>query len=180
MLALQSAVIAELTVPERALQRSRTFLKSVRRAKGLSARRIGDRKASMSATAMAMSCSSWLADEYATTFREPADLLMKHVKTGRNEKSTLVGDIAFTYHIGMAMFPMGAEHWAKWVRTVWPSLIKLQTQLPHFDTERRFIRGSWDPANHCCAGAGGRVYATALAVLYVRPRRRTVPPPGEP
>ncbi len=177
--AVQSGVVAELTVPDRTLQRFRAFLKSVRRDHGLSARRMPDSRASMAATAMATVCWTFLAQDFAETFRETADVMQKHVKKGINTRNTLVGDIEFTYLHGLAMFVMGDKHWRHWDQAVRPSLVELQVRIPNFDKDGKYITGSWDPAKHSCVGTGGRVYATAFALLCVRPPLRSSDPPME-
>ena len=43
------------------------------------------------------------------------------------------------------------------------------------DRKGRFVRGSWDPANHRLGSRGGRVYCTAMAILSLEVYYRFLP-----
>ncbi|MFW6107491.1 MAG: hypothetical protein ACOC8A_02255 [bacterium] len=180
ILALRSAMLAELNVPEQAVERFRVFLKSTYRGDGQSAYLAGNPEpGSPTMWAIGMHCRQFLGSGDAEV-RAAADALLDHAKAveGETEKGNgrFVGDLYFTYWSSLAMFQMGdnSEYWLRWNKLFRDALVAQQVRQIR-DERGRFVRGSWDPANHQWGKRGGRVYSTAMAVLCLEVTYRFLP-----
>ncbi|MBM4041431.1 MAG: hypothetical protein FJ290_23255 [Planctomycetes bacterium] len=179
IMAIKSAICSELKVPPEAVDRARVFLKNSLRENGGSARTVGDKDAAPTTTAIGMLCRQFLGGDYDAEILAAADWLRKHQggKPGvaNATKDNLVGDLHYTYYSVLAMFQMGGEWWPEWNKLFRDPLAKCQVHEIN-DARGRFVRGSWDPQNHVWAKqSGGRVYATAMAVLSLEVYYRFLP-----
>ncbi len=177
-MALKSALASGLKVPDQAIERSKVLLKNTLREFGGSAYTVGTPNASPSMTAAGMLARQFLGGDDAEILAA-ANWLHQHQRkdpqvgpgTGKDH---LVGDLYYTYYSTLAMFQMGGQQWIEWNRSFRDPLIKCQCQQ-EADAEGRFIRGSWDPANHQWAQQGGRVFATAMAAICLEVYYRYCP-----
>jgi len=175
IMAIKSAICSELKVPESAVERSRLFLKNSKREYGTSAYTVGGGRGGKAVSAIGMLCKQFLGGDYGQEIGDCADFLLRDIKVGKNAKDVLVGDLYYTYYSVLAMFQMGGEYWVRWNKAFRDPLVKCQIHTPHFDKAGKFIRGSWDPANHQWANRGGRVYSTAMAILSLEVYYRFLP-----
>jgi len=180
IMAIKSAICSELRVPQAAVERSRVFLKNTYRGYGGSSYLAGNKGAGAAVSAIGMLCRQFLGGDYDAEIQAAADFLRNHQKKSRavgpgTGKDHLVGDLYYTYYSVLAMFQMGREYWNDWNQLFRDPLVKCQVHAMR-DEKGRFVRGSWDPANHQWAKSrGGRVYATAMAVLSLEVYYRFLP-----
>jgi len=181
IMAIKSGICAELKVPDQAVERSRTFLKNSWREYGQSAYRVGSKEAgTLAITSVGMLCRIFLGGEgYEDEIRQCADfLLARELKDGKAVPGGASGQLAknlyYTYYSALSMFQFGGEFWSNWNTMFRDPLVKLQVQQK-LDDRGRFVRGSWDPANHTLGKHGGRVYTTAMAILSLEVYYRFLP-----
>jgi len=179
IMSIKSAICAELKVPQEAVERSRLFLKNTVRQYGGSAYTVGTQAPTPAMSAIGMLCRQFLGGDYDAEILAAAGYLreaQKNAPAGPGTgKDHLVGDLYYTYYSVLAMFQMGGEYWNDWNKLFRDPLVKCQIHQQN-DDKGRFVRGSWDPANHQWAkAAGGRVYATAMAVLSLEVYYRFLP-----
>ena len=173
IMAIKSAQCAEtLDVPEQAIERARTFLSNAARDYGASSYIISSPSpGSLAVSSVGMICRIFterdgdLDDEInaaATT------LLSKETDKGTaiygGATKELTRNLYYTYYSALAMYQAGEEHWRLWKRSYYDPL-RLAMVRTRNDPRGRYIRGSWDPAKYKWAKRGGRIYATAMAVL---------------
>jgi hypothetical protein len=72
------------------------------------------------------------------------------------------------YYATLALFHRGGKWWDAWTPAMKDALLALQRTSGH-------ATGSWDPDPNWIGQVGGRVYATALAVLTLEVYYRTTP-----
>ncbi|MBM4036061.1 MAG: terpene cyclase/mutase family protein [Planctomycetes bacterium] len=179
IMAIKSAICSELRVPQEAVERSRIFLKNTLRDYGGSSYIVSARGATPAMSAIGMLCRQFLGGDYDAEIRNCADYLVQYQKNSQvgpgTGKDHLVGDLYYTYYSTLAMFQMGGEYWTDWNKWFRDPLVKCQIHQVN-DERGRFVRGSWDPANHQWAKhAGGRVYATAMAIISLEVYYRFLP-----
>ena len=180
IMAIKSGICAELKVPEQAVERSRIFLKNAFREYGQSAYRVGRKEpGSLAITSIALLCRIFLGgQEYEDEIRMSAQfLLSKELKDGKalpgGATKNLVKNLYYTYYSALSMFQIGGEIWSNWNQMFRDPLVKAQV---HKQMEGgRYVRGSWDPANHTLGKHGGRVYCTAMAILSLEVYYRFLP-----
>jgi hypothetical protein len=179
IMSIKSAICSELKVPQEAVERSRVFLKNTIREYGGSAYTVGTKGATPCMTAIGMLCRQFLGGDYDADIRAAAEFLRKAQGNAPGApgsgKDHLVGDLYYTYYSTLAMFQMGGEYWTEWNKLFRDPLVKCQISQIN-DAQGRFVRGSWEPKNHqWAAAAGGRVYATAMAVISLEVYYRFLP-----
>jgi hypothetical protein len=173
IMAIKSAICSELKVPESAVERSRVFLKNVKRDYGQSSYIVSSAGGAPAVSAIGMLCKQFLGGDYDAEIGECADYLLRNQKVALNAKNALVGDLYYTYYSVLAMFQMGGEYWNRWNKAFRDPLVKCQVHTPV--QNGKFVRGSWDPKNHNWASRGGRVYSTAMAILSLEVYYRFLP-----
>ena len=113
-------------------------------------------------TAAALFCQFRMGRQPASheIMRVSADLVLATPPVARKDSI----DHYYWYYGSQAMYQMGDKHWAKWSAALQDALVKTQRQDDNF-------KGSWDPK--CVWGhEGGRVYATAMALLALSSSHR--------
>jgi hypothetical protein len=174
IMAIKSAICSELNVPEQAVERSRTFLRNVTRDYGRNSYLAGGGHTDACTTSIGMLCKQFIGGDFDADIQNGADYLLKDgAKVGKG-KNSLVGDLYYTYYSVLPMFQMGGEYWLKWNKLFRDPLVKAQVHQIN-DNRGRFVRGSWDPANHQWGRRGGRVYSTAMALLSLEVYYRFLP-----
>ena len=178
IMAVKSALYAGLRVPPETIERFRVFLKNSYRGYGKSAYTVGGGPGGPTIWAIGVGARQLLGGDYDEEIRAGADALLQHGRKVAAEnakgRDRLVGDLYFTYYSVFAMFQMEGEWKAEWNRMFRDPLVKAQVHEAH-DARGRYIRGSWDPANHRWGDSGGRIYSTAMAVLSLEVYYRMLP-----
>ncbi len=173
LMALRSAELAGIAVPQTTWDRAARFLEAVSAGNhgGLAAYRPGDR-ITRTMTAEALVCRQLLGlVPTHPAAREAGDYLLGELP-GEGPANRY-----YWYYATMAMHQLQGSHWDLWNRALQRTLLA---------TQRRdgALAGSWDPTTRW-DGYGGRVYATALAALCLEAYYRFLPShagerPGEP
>jgi len=164
LMALKSAELAGVDVPEAAWQGARRFLEGVSAgtAGGLASYRPGER-VTRPMTAEALACRHFLGlSPESTTSTEAGDYLLGELPGGGTP------NLYYWYYGTIAMYQLQGDYWAQWVRALQRVLVDTQRQTGP-------LAGSWDP-NTQWDSYGGRVYATALATLCLEAFYRFTPP----
>lgn len=163
VMALKSADLAGIAVPDTTWRGARRFLDSVSGGSyhGLAAYRPGE-EFSRSMTAEALACRQFLGlPRDSSTAKEAGDSLL----------GELPGDgqpnLYYWYYGSIAMYQLQGDYWKRWSEALQRTLLATQrTSGP--------LAGSWDP-NSRWDGYGGRVYSTALATLCLEAHYRFLP-----
>jgi len=163
LMALKSAELAGVPMPEYARQGMVRFLESVSSGDhgGLAAYRPSER-ASRPMTAEALACWQFLG-------MTPDD------PRGREAGDYLLGELPgegqvnfyYWYYATLAMHQLQGDHWGRWNDALRKTLIRSQRKTGR-------LAGSWDP-DSVWGGYGGRVYSTALATLCLEVYYRFLP-----
>ena len=172
IMAIKSALCSDLAVPPQALERSRVFLRNALRKYGTSSYIVSSpAQGSLAMTAAGTFCRMLLGKEGAwdDEIRQATTLLLsKETEGGKviygGATKQLVRDLYYTYYSSLAMFQAGPEFWKVW-RDSYMEPLRTAMVRHKLDEHGRFVRGSWDPAKCRWGKAGGRIYATAMAVL---------------
>ncbi len=173
LMALKSAALAGVSVPEPTWQKARVWLTLVGSGRhgGLACYVPGE-PATPAMTAEALACRVFLGDSTESpTLREAADYLMQNIPRPipTNPHHGFSG-LYYWYYGTVASFQMGGTHWQRWNASLRDMLIEQQVREGH-------ATGSWDPVRNTdpwCA-EGGRVYCTAMATLCLEVYYRFLP-----
>jgi hypothetical protein len=153
LMALKSAELAGVRVPELTKQRAQRFLETMAsgRNRGLSCYRSGER-ASRTMTAEALLCRYLLSPTTAqATCDEATTFLLQELPTSG------APNVYYWYYGTLAMRFSGGPAWQRWNQS-------LQQELLTTQRHDGALAGSWDP-DRVWGGYGGRVYQTSLAAL---------------
>ncbi|MFW6108287.1 MAG: prenyltransferase/squalene oxidase repeat-containing protein [bacterium] len=173
IMALKSAQCAEdLRVPAEAIERSRTFLRNAKRKYGTSAYIVSSPSpGSLAVTSVGMTCRIFTeADaEFHDAINAAATTLLERETDGGvpvtgGSSRQLTRNLYYVYYSALAMYQAGSEHWRLWRQSYYEPLRQAMVRDEQ-DARGRYVRGSWDPAGYQWGKRGGRVYATAMAVL---------------
>ena len=163
LLALKSAEYTGLHIPSEVFRRAKAFLESVSsgRAGGLAAYRAVERP-TPAMTAEALVCRFFLgATPEDAPVQEAVEYLLRELP-GKDPPN-----FYYWYYGTIAMFQAGGEAWQRWNQALRQTLVTMQRRDQPWE-------GSWDPV--CIwGGYGGRVYATALAILCLETYYRYLP-----
>lgn len=165
LMALRSAKMGGLNVPEKTFQQSERFLTSVQESDTQGRfSYMPQSRATETMTAEGLLCrlySGWRAD--FPPLLHGADWLLKnHLPSSKGESN-----MYYWYYATQAMHHIGGERWRTWNERMRPLLIELQNKEGH-------QLGSWQPiGNH--DRMGGRLYMTALAVCTLEVYYRHLP-----
>ncbi len=166
VMALQSALMAELDVPPRTLENITRYLDSVQAAGGSQYGYMKDYDPSVTMTAEGLLCRQYLGwkqshpplvagAEYVNQF--PIDWQNKNVY--------------YWYYATQLMHHMEGKHWDKWNRV-------MRQVLPENQIQTGTEKGSWDPLRptpDTYAGHGGRLYVTCLSIYMLEVYYRHLP-----
>jgi hypothetical protein len=166
LMAIKSASLAGIDVPDITWQRARGWLNLVGsgRHRGLAAYQPTETP-TPPMTAEALVCRVFLGETTdSQTLREAADYLMQY----KPQWSRL--NLYYWYYGTLACFQMGGEYWSQWNASMRDVLISHQVKDGH-------ASGSWDPNTTIdpWGREGGRVYSTALAALCLEVYYRFLP-----
>jgi hypothetical protein len=168
LMALKSAEMAGLRIPDETRVRMIRFLRSVTagRYKGLASYRPGER-VTRPMTAEALACRYFLDAENSPETIEEAAAFVSQELPNRNQVN-----LYYWYYGTLALFQ---KHDADWVR--WNNALQAEL-LPRQRSDGAML-GSWDP-DQVWGGYGGRVYSTALACLCLEVYYRYLPVYADP
>ena len=178
IMAIKSAIASGLDVPGHTVDRTRTFLRNSWRGYGKSCYIVGNKGPGGPAVwAIGMLGRQFIGGDYDTDIRQCADALLAHARSkdggvGKG-RGKLVGDLYYTYYSVLAMYQRGGDDWTQWNKLFRYRLVKAQTHALY--SKGRYVRGSWNPANHVWGSRGGRVYSTAMAILSLEVYYRFLP-----
>jgi hypothetical protein len=163
LMALKSAELAGIPLPDSARRGAIRFLDSVSSGEGggLASYRPGE-AVSRPMTAEALACRQFLGmlpEDPAA--REAGDFLLGELP-GEGAKN-----FYYWYYGTLAMHQLQGPHWQRWNKALQKTLLRCQGR----DGEDR---GSWDP-DTVWGGYGGRVYSTAMAALCLEVYYRFLP-----
>lgn len=163
LMALKSAELGGIAIPERCRQGALRFLDDVSSGHygGLAAYRSVE-PASRAMTAEALVCRMFLG----MTPNHPA---------GKEAGDYLLGELPgqgrtnlyYWYYATLGMYYLQGDHWERWNYALQKTLLASQQK-------RGPLAGSWDP-DTVWGGYGGRVYSTALATLSLEVYYRFLP-----
>jgi hypothetical protein len=164
LLALKSAGLAGVPVPDTTWQKSRGWLTLVGsgRHKGLAAY-LPNEPPTPAMTAEALACRQFLGTPATDpAVREAADYLMMYLPQWNRL------NYYYWYYGTIASYQTGGDHWERWNAALRDLLINHQRRDGH-------EAGSWDPTGDPWGREGGRVYTTALATLCLEVYYRFLP-----
>jgi hypothetical protein len=169
LMALKSAEIAGIPIPETTRQLMVAFLKerSVGPRKGLAAYRILEKEftplpPTASMTAESLFCKQMLGIKRENPQSvEGIEYLMARVPSRSNE------DIYYWYYATLAVYQYGGEEWRQWNAALRDYLVSDQRKTGH-------AAGSWDPKAPW-GTYGGRIFQTALSTLSLEVYYRFLP-----
>ncbi|MGH7201964.1 MAG: hypothetical protein ACREJB_15275, partial [Planctomycetaceae bacterium] len=164
LMALKSAEIAGIAIPQATREKMQQFLQSASLGHhgGLAGYKSGS-PVSEVMTAEALFCKQMLGlvERSGPQSREAVSHLLEH----KPKLSEL--NLYYWYYGTLAMYQYGGRSWRQWNESVRELLIEEQEQ----DGE---LAGSWDPRGPWGA-YGGRIYSTALATLCLEVYYRFLP-----
>jgi hypothetical protein len=161
LMALQSARIAELTVPPKVVVRARRFLKSVESDGGSKFGYTNSMAWRPSTTAVGLLCRMYLGRE--ETHKGMAKGMRRLAEWGPN-----VDDMYYSYYGTMALHHWGDEGWKRWNAVMRDQLVNSQAQEGD-------AAGSWPPDSSHGVQAGGRLYTTCLCIMTLEVYYRYLP-----
>jgi hypothetical protein len=179
LMALKSAKVGGITVPEQHVLRMGSYLDSARMtdAGGRYAYQPGLSRTSLAMTAQGLFSSQVLADllplsgeedleRHRRAAEESVDYLLRNKPERRDQDGV---NEYYWYYATLALFQEGGPAWESWNSRLKDVLLALQ-----LGEEAGTAAGSWDPISRR-AETGGRVYATAIAVLCLEVYYRYAP-----
>jgi hypothetical protein len=163
LMALKSAELAGIPIPQQCRQRALGFLDEVSSGHygGLAAYRPAER-ASRAMTAEALVCRVFLGmTPNHPAGKEAGDYLLAELPgQGRD-------NLYYWYYATLGMYNLQSYHWERWNYALQKALLASQQK-------KGPLAGSWDP-DTVWGGYGGRVYSTALAALSLEVYYRFLP-----
>ncbi|MBI4576267.1 MAG: HEAT repeat domain-containing protein, partial [Planctomycetes bacterium] len=173
VMALKSAHLAGLKVPEEVLLGARRFLDSATRSTGAGVyadRGVGEGREGVGMVAVSLLSRLYLGrgPEGATSRRQVSTLLRNLPDWGRMERGEGFQTLYYWYYGTLALFHVGGEPWERWNDATRGLLVARQRQGGEAD-------GSWDPSGQWIGRVGGRVYATALNAMTLEVYYRYLP-----
>ena len=163
LMALRSAELAGIPIPENCRAGVNRFLRSVSAGQrgGFASYRPGER-ISRTMTAEALVCRLFLGlDPTDPSATEAAEFLLSELP-GRGKDN-----LYYWYYGTLAMYHLGGDYWQRWNEALKQTLLDRQRR----DAD---LAGSWDP-DTLWGPHGGRVYTTALATLCLEVYYRYLP-----
>ena len=182
VMALRSARLAGIVVPEKAFDGARKFFNSVtNKEKGYTAYMPGLQPSSAALVAVGLLCNQYLGLKPGDPYVKLASLAIiqfkpRWIPLNKRDRMDIenlpirspgANDFYLFYYANLALHQRRDEEWDTWHPQVRETLIKAQVQGGKED-------GSWPPTSRW-ALRGGRVYSTALAVLSLEVYYRYAP-----
>ena len=163
LMALKSAELAGITLPEESRRRMKKFVTTVSGGQhgGLASYRQGE-AFTRPMTAEALASRIFLGMRHDDPAgREAAEYLMGELPGTARE------NLYYWYYGTISLYHWGGPHWERWNDALTATLVREQRS-------KGPLTGSWDPAG-VWSGHGGRVYSTALSALCLEVYYRFLP-----
>jgi hypothetical protein len=161
LMALQSAKIAELSVPPRVITRATRFLRSVESEGGAAYGYTSVDNVRPTTTAVGLLCRMYLG-------REPTHKGMMRGMKRLSEWGPNPDDMYYNYYGTQALHHWGDKGWERWNTVMRDFLIHSQSQ----DGDSA---GSWAPDSSHGVRMGGRLYTSCLAIMTLEVYYRYLP-----
>jgi len=163
LMALQSARMAKLKVPNRVLAGVRQYLDAA-------ASHNGERYAYQPGTvaSRAMTAEGLLCRQYLGWKREDPRLLAGTDFLLQQLPDWETRDVYYWYYATQVTHHMGGEPWREWNEVI-------RVLLPAKQIKDGSERGSWDPQGHPHGSAGGRLYVTCMSLYILEVYYRHLP-----
>jgi hypothetical protein len=165
VMALQSARMARMEVPQSVLDKATRFLDSVATADGVRYRYQASREPDEVMTAEAMLCRQYLGwKREDQRMQQAADyVLSRPLSYGPGEQN-----VYYWYYATQFMHHLEGTHWDRWNRT-------MRQAIPMQQIQSGREAGSWDPGDDEWGAAGGRLYVTCLSIYMLEVYYRHLP-----
>jgi hypothetical protein len=161
LMALKSAIAAELEVPSKTFVGAAYFLESVETDGGALVSYMGRRAPRPSTTAVGLLCRMYLGRPSSHSgLRKGMQNLTKWGPTPQ--------DMYYTYYATQAMHHWGGAQWTQWNSAMRDPLVKLQVKTGD-------AAGSWMTDRSHGSAAGGRLYTTCLSIMTLEVYYRYLP-----
>ena len=163
VMALQSARMAGLEVPQDTLYRVGGFIDSVGDQEQILYSYVPHQVATPSMTAEAVLCRQylgWQKDDHR--LRASVDYLNDHPVNWEER------NVYYWYYATQVLHHMGGEPWVKWNKV-------MRQIVPEHQVSKGRERGSWDPAGDQWGGTAGRLYTTCLSTYMLEVYYRHLP-----
>jgi hypothetical protein len=162
LMALKSGHMANLKVPPLTIHRASLYLDSVQSDDGAAYSYQGNKSPGEATTAIGLLCRmylGWKRDNPA--LQRGVKFLSRHGPSGAN--------MYYNYYATQVMRHWEGEEWLNWNRQMRDQLVHAQAKQGHED-------GSWfSGTGDTGAGAGGRLYCTAMATMILEVYYRHLP-----
>jgi len=163
VMALQSARMAELTVPTPCLKKAGRFLDSVASHGGSRYAYQAGRVESHVMTAEALLCRQYLGWP-----RDDRRMLQGVAHIGRTPVDFSSPNVYYWYYATQVMHHMGGRHWVEWNRV-------MRQAIPENQVHDGKERGSWNPTDDEWGRTTGRLYMTCLSTYMLEVYYRHLP-----
>jgi len=161
IMALKSAKLSRLKVPDRAISKSKHYLAISILPDGSTGYQ-GNTRPGIAMTSVGLLCRQFLGYPRTDTNVMKAANLIKRTGPQLNNEY-------YTYYATLAMFEMGGAYWREWNSRFRDRVAAMQVR------DRGPMHGSWNPAGKSYGTQGGRVYVTAMYVLSLEAYYRFLP-----
>jgi hypothetical protein len=169
MMALQSARMAELNVPQGTLYEFEKFLDSVAHDGGRQYGYEVRRAASPAMSAEGLLCRQYLGWEASDPrLVEGAKLLTARPINFKSDQ-----DVYYWYYATQVLHHLGGPPWEEWNRV-------MAVELPGHQVRNGKEAGSWNPMNDAWGSRAGRLYTTCLSIYMLEVYYRHLPIYGQP
>jgi hypothetical protein len=162
VMALQSAMMAELTVPPATFQNVSRYLDSAQGDGGSRYYYQPGRNLNNAMTAEGLLCRQYLGWAHDDPrLIAGVEYIAKHPVSGD-------ADVYYWYYATQVMHHMGGDYWKHWNEV-------MRQLIPETQTKRGPEEGSWDPSGDNYAQRAGRLYATCLRTYMLEVYYRHLP-----
>ncbi len=167
LMALKSAAMSNLNVPQATLKKALKYLDGVGNEKGSSFgyRKRGDRPVVSAMTACGLLCKMYMG--MPRDHKGLQEAVVEFVKKGPNPK-----DVYFNYYATQVMKQVGGPLWEEWDSKMKKFLLSTQEATGH-------AAGSWYFTAAAHSDAGGRLYNTCMATMMLEVYYRYMPIYGD-
>jgi len=164
MMALQSARIGNLEVPEKTMKRLSKFLDKVSSEYGSKYGYLPGSSPSRTMTAEGLLCRQYLGwdQDHSALITGARYLLRKPINYKRGQ------NVYYWYYATQVLHHMEGDMWEEWNRV-------LSEEVPAQQVTDGRERGSWDPDDDHWGDHGGRLYTTCLSIYMLEVYYRHLP-----
>lgn len=162
VMAMQSGLMAGLTVPSPTLDAIKKYLDSAT-TDGSTYAYQARGEPTLSMTAEALLCRQYLGWQHDDPrLRTGVELLLQNPMTYDEQ------DLYYWYYATQVMHHMGGQDWEQWNKV-------MRQAVPEHQVQAGREQGSWDPTNDRWGNHGGRLYTTCLSIYLLEVYYRHLP-----